>query len=159
MFEIEFRKKKVTINRPFQVGIDVYQLAKLRMLRFYYDCLDYFIDIWGSHAKRSKERSGRSVSKSCKRRKRTGLHETNGTIARRSSSWSSKEPVGSPSAVNVITWGRKEGQSQAVIEGCAQAAEQAHMGPIRSSVERSGGRSHILGVQDGERHDANIYPK
>ena len=54
MFEIEFRKKKVTINRPFQVGIDVYQLAKLRMLRFYYDCLDYFIDIWGSHAKRSR---------------------------------------------------------------------------------------------------------
>lgn len=45
MFEIEFRKKKVMINRPFQVGIDVYQLAKLRMLRFYYDCLDYFIDI------------------------------------------------------------------------------------------------------------------
>ena len=63
MFEIEFRKKKVTINRPFQVGIDVYQLAKLRMLQFYYDCLDYFIHIWGSHAKRSKERSGRSVSK------------------------------------------------------------------------------------------------
>ena len=46
MFEIEFRKKKVTINRPFQVGIDVYQLAKLCMLRFYYDCSDYFIDIW-----------------------------------------------------------------------------------------------------------------
>ena len=107
MFEIEFRKKKVTINRPFQVGIDLYQLAKLRMLLFYYDCLDCFIDIWGSHAKRSKERSGRSVSKSWKRQKRIGLHETNGAIARRSSSWSSKEPVGSPSAVNVITCGRK----------------------------------------------------
>ena len=28
----------------------------------------------------------------------------------------------------------KEGQSQAVIEGCAQGAEKAHMGPIRGSV-------------------------
>ena len=44
VFELEFRKKKVTINRPFQIGIVAYQLAKLRMLQFYYDCLDYFID-------------------------------------------------------------------------------------------------------------------
>ena len=43
-FQIEFRKEKVTINRPFQVGIVVYQLAKLRMLKFYYDCLDYFVE-------------------------------------------------------------------------------------------------------------------
>ena len=43
-FEIEFRKEKVTINRPFQIGIVVYQLAKLRMLKFYYDCLDFFAD-------------------------------------------------------------------------------------------------------------------
>jgi len=42
-FEIEFRKEKVTINRPFQIGIVVYQLAKLHMLKFY-DCLDYFVD-------------------------------------------------------------------------------------------------------------------
>ena len=34
-FEIEFRKEKVTINRPFQIGIVVYQLAKLRMLKFF----------------------------------------------------------------------------------------------------------------------------
>ena len=44
VFEVEFRKEKVTINRPFQIGIVVYQLAKLRMLQFYYDCLGYFID-------------------------------------------------------------------------------------------------------------------
>ena len=32
------------INRPYQCGIAVYQLAKLRMLEFYYDFLDkYFI--------------------------------------------------------------------------------------------------------------------
>lgn len=34
MFEMEFRKEKVTINRPFQVGIVVYQLATMRMCSF-----------------------------------------------------------------------------------------------------------------------------
>ena len=43
-YKIESRKKNITINRPFQVGIVVYQLAKLRMLQFYYDFLDYYID-------------------------------------------------------------------------------------------------------------------
>ena len=44
VYKIECRKPEVTINRPFQVGIVVYQLAKLRMLEFYYDFLDYFLD-------------------------------------------------------------------------------------------------------------------
>ena len=43
-YKIESRKKEVTIDRPFQVGIVVYQLAKLRMLQFYYDFLDKYID-------------------------------------------------------------------------------------------------------------------
>ena len=43
-YKIESRKNKVTINRPFQIGIVVYQLAKLRMLQFYYDVLDKYID-------------------------------------------------------------------------------------------------------------------
>ena len=43
-YKIESRKNKVTINRPFQIGIVVYQLAKLRMLQFYYDVLDHYID-------------------------------------------------------------------------------------------------------------------
>ena len=43
-YKIESRKKEVTINRLFQVGIVVYQLAKLRMLQFYYDFLDKYID-------------------------------------------------------------------------------------------------------------------
>ena len=33
-YEITSRKPRVTIHRPFQVGIAVYQLAKLRMLEF-----------------------------------------------------------------------------------------------------------------------------
>ena len=33
-------KPRIMINRPFQIGIAVYQLAKLSMLDFYYDFLD-----------------------------------------------------------------------------------------------------------------------
>ena len=36
-FEIKERKRQVNIDRPYQCGIAVYQLAKLRMLEFYYD--------------------------------------------------------------------------------------------------------------------------
>ena len=43
-YEVEKRKAKVTIDRPFQIGIAVYQLAKLRMLEFYYDFLDKYVD-------------------------------------------------------------------------------------------------------------------
>jgi len=43
-YELESRKPRITIRRPFQVGIAVYQLAKLRILEFYYDFLDKYID-------------------------------------------------------------------------------------------------------------------
>ncbi|KAL9972881.1 hypothetical protein ACROYT_G019266 [Oculina patagonica] len=43
-YELESRKPRITISRPFQVGIAVYQLAKLRMLKFYYDFLDKYFD-------------------------------------------------------------------------------------------------------------------
>ena len=43
-YELESRKPQITIRRPFQVGIAVYQLAKLRMLEFYYDFLDRYFD-------------------------------------------------------------------------------------------------------------------
>ena len=43
-YKIELRKSKLTIDRPFQVGIVVYQLAKLRMLQFYYEFLDFYFD-------------------------------------------------------------------------------------------------------------------
>ena len=43
-YELESRKTRITIRRPFQVGIAVYQLAKLRMLEFYYDFLDRYLD-------------------------------------------------------------------------------------------------------------------
>ena len=44
VFEVRQRKRQVTITRPYQCGIAVYQLAKLRMLEFYYDILDKFCD-------------------------------------------------------------------------------------------------------------------
>ena len=43
-YEIIKRKKNITIDRPYQCGIAVYQLAKLRMLEFYYDFLDKYVD-------------------------------------------------------------------------------------------------------------------
>ena len=43
-YKIELRKSKLAIDRPFQVGIVVYQLAKLHMLQFYYEFLDFYLD-------------------------------------------------------------------------------------------------------------------
>ena len=43
-YKVELRKSKINIDRPFQVGIGVYQLAKLRMLQFYYEFLDFYLD-------------------------------------------------------------------------------------------------------------------
>ena len=43
-YEITSRKPRVTIHRTFQVGIAVYQLAKLRIPEFYHDFLDRFVD-------------------------------------------------------------------------------------------------------------------
>jgi len=44
VYELESRKPRITIRRPFQIGIAVYQLEKLRMLEFYYDFLDKYVD-------------------------------------------------------------------------------------------------------------------
>ena len=43
-YKVELRKIKINIDRPFQVGIVVYQLAKLRMLQFYYEFLNFYLD-------------------------------------------------------------------------------------------------------------------
>ena len=44
MFEIRERKWQVTITRPYQCGIAIDQLAKLRMLEFYPDFVDKYLD-------------------------------------------------------------------------------------------------------------------
>ena len=43
-YEIREGKQKVKVGRAYQCGIAVYQLAKLRMLEFYYDFLDKYVD-------------------------------------------------------------------------------------------------------------------
>ena len=42
-YELASRKRSVAINRLYQIGIAVYQLAKLRMLEFHYDFLDKYV--------------------------------------------------------------------------------------------------------------------
>ena len=43
-FEVEMSKKTITLDLPMQIGCFVYQYAKLRMLEFYYDFMDVFVD-------------------------------------------------------------------------------------------------------------------
>ena len=43
-FEVEMSKKTMTSDLPLQIGCFVYQYAKLRMLQFYYDFMDVFVD-------------------------------------------------------------------------------------------------------------------
>jgi hypothetical protein len=43
-YELTTNKGSVKQNLPVQVGCAIFNLAKLRMLQFYYDCLDKYID-------------------------------------------------------------------------------------------------------------------
>lgn len=43
-FEMEMSKKTIRLDLPMQIGYFVYQYAKLRMLEFFYDFMDVFVD-------------------------------------------------------------------------------------------------------------------
>ena len=43
-YEVESCKKTIKLNLPIQVSFFVYQSVKLRMLQFYYDFLDKYLD-------------------------------------------------------------------------------------------------------------------
>jgi hypothetical protein len=43
-FELEMSKKRIKLDTPIVLGFAILQYAKLRMLQFYYDCLDKYID-------------------------------------------------------------------------------------------------------------------
>jgi hypothetical protein len=43
-FELEMSKKTIRLDLPMQIGCFVYQYSKLRMLQFYYDFVDVFVD-------------------------------------------------------------------------------------------------------------------
>ena len=44
LYEIEMAKKKIKYNLPLHIGFFVYQYAKLRMLEFYYDFIDVYLN-------------------------------------------------------------------------------------------------------------------
>jgi hypothetical protein len=44
IYEVETRHKMIKQDRPIQVGCSIFQDAKLRMLEFYYDCIDKYIN-------------------------------------------------------------------------------------------------------------------
>jgi len=43
-YEVTTSKREIKLDLPLQIGCAVYQLAKLRMLEFYYDFIDKYID-------------------------------------------------------------------------------------------------------------------
>ena len=156
----QFRKEKVTINRPFRV-----ELVKLRMLQFYYYCLDYFIDrrdfelmqmdtdnmYLGFSCKILEKPVRPELLEEFEVTKIFASHGINEAIARRAfSSWRSKEPVRSSSAVNVITWRTKR-----------RAKPSCHRSAFPDMRQRSTEWRTKLQtrVQDGERHDANTFPR
>ena len=44
VFELEMYKKKIKCDLPIQIGFFVFTYAKLRMLEFYYHCIDAYLD-------------------------------------------------------------------------------------------------------------------
>ncbi|TYZ65581.1 hypothetical protein PybrP1_000619 [[Pythium] brassicae (nom. inval.)] len=42
-YEVSMNKRIIKLNNPIHLSIAIYQLAKLRMLEFYYDCIDKYI--------------------------------------------------------------------------------------------------------------------
>ena len=44
LYEVELAKKKIKYDLPLHIGFFVYKYAKLRMLKFYYDFIDKYLD-------------------------------------------------------------------------------------------------------------------
>ncbi|KAG3199572.1 hypothetical protein PC129_g24060 [Phytophthora cactorum] len=42
--EITMKKRRLNDKNPIHLSVAIYQLAKLRMLEFYYDCTDFYFD-------------------------------------------------------------------------------------------------------------------
>ena len=43
-YEIEACKRDIKLDLPIQIGFFILQLAKMRMLEFYYDFMDVFVE-------------------------------------------------------------------------------------------------------------------
>ena len=44
VYQLTFSKKSIKFDHPLQIALMVYHYAKLRMLQFYYDFLDVYIE-------------------------------------------------------------------------------------------------------------------
>jgi len=44
LYEVKMRKKSHSMDLPVHIGFFVYSYAKLKMLQFYYDLVDKFVD-------------------------------------------------------------------------------------------------------------------
>ena len=42
-YKVEKMKKKINLDLPIHIGVFILNYAKLRMLEFYYDILDYYL--------------------------------------------------------------------------------------------------------------------
>lgn len=110
----------VDIDRPFQVGIVGYQMAKLRIMQFYYDCLDKFLDrrdieliqmdtdslyLALSCDSLEKRWCVRHCLMSSEHAKKNGSLGTNGVSRSLGcSSWNSRAPAELLCAASVISW-------------------------------------------------------
>ena len=43
LYEVETYKTRISVDTPIQIGFFILQYAKLRMLEFYYDCLNRYL--------------------------------------------------------------------------------------------------------------------
>ena len=154
------------INRLFQVGIIVYRLANWPSC----ECCSFIMIAWtilSTGGISSSSRWTPTVRISCKMLEEAVFPEVLEEFQVTKMNWFTWDkwsnctpyPWDSPLQQMLLRGEQREEQSQAVIEGHVPAAEQAHMGAIQGSAERSSRQSHKPGVPDGERHDLHIYPK
>ena len=144
-YKIELRKDKITITRPFQVGIVVYQLAKLRMLQFYYEFLDFYFDRRDFELIQMDTDSmyfafarGRGTRPSSRRRRSSGWPGTSGATASPACSSSrSRPPSASPCAASASTWrtgppGRRRFPLRGSTSARTRCALSGSSGPSRA---------------------------
>lgn len=128
-YKIELRKPKVTINRPFQVGIAVYQLAKLRMLEFYYNFLDYCLD----------RRDFELIQMDTHSMYFALAHDT------------LEEAIQAE-----LCKGRGKRAGQDVFQGGEQEAERAALGKVRKCPRGAQGHGHQQGLPNAQRCHVHV---
>ena len=172
-YKVELRKSKITIDRPFQVGIVVYQLAKLRMLQFYYEFLGLLLGPAGlrahpdghrQHVLRSipREARGRHPSwatrPSSRRKRSVGWPGTSGATASPVYS-NSRRRVPSAIALCSKCYHIKDQchrPGEGVLQGSQQAAERDAFGAFRAGPCGRSGRGGQPRLPNAGRFDVHV---